>query len=475
MTRFCCDGTDRQQAEFPELKQMNHRYEKVSRKWMILGLVLCSFSLPGGWTFAQQDESRYWNAETDLAFEADPEYQRNHTLVVTPWNFAKKHAGIAYFVYQAPARIERFDLDNEQWLPVINLPELPTAFTVDDAGLYISFGRRTSRFNLDGANEVHLRNTAFDIYELFSWDTYLTMIYSDTYMTIDKQTGVIRQIFDGFYRLSSISVSSTRSMAFGRSNGSSPTDIAMFQLFPDGTLGTIEDSPYHGSYPFAEKTWLTPDEMYVLDNSGIVYNTADLTYAGSLGGGFDDLDFYGDQPVALRDQTFTLYTADMLDVSQYVTGIVPLGFFVNGERIYAFYEDEGVIQVEIIPLSLFAPPQPAPIVDPAGLAYVPDQILADKNGVVYLLSRDHQNLFRWSSGERRYLTSIPLVGTPDHMAYSEAHHALYLTYPGGPVRRIELDQSLVEATLFNASQTPLAVAAAGNHVFLCDPSGPWVS
>src|SRR6266508_3824620 len=67
------------------------------------------------------------------------------------WISSQERGGIAYFLFASPAKLERYALQSGTWLAPIALAATPTAFTVDADGLYISFGRSTSRFALDGS------------------------------------------------------------------------------------------------------------------------------------------------------------------------------------------------------------------------------------------------------------------------------------------------------------------------------------
>lgn len=56
-----------------------------------------------------------------------------------PWLDSQTHAGIVYFLFSDTPRIERYHLANQAWLNSIALPATPTAFTVDNDDLYVSF------------------------------------------------------------------------------------------------------------------------------------------------------------------------------------------------------------------------------------------------------------------------------------------------------------------------------------------------
>ncbi|HSH78260.1 MAG TPA: ELWxxDGT repeat protein, partial [Herpetosiphonaceae bacterium] len=400
---------------------------------------------------------------------------------VAPWIDSTESGGRAYFLFTSPARIERYDLNAQTWLPNITLAATPTAFTVDAEGLYISFGRRTSRFALDGTGETHLANTTDDARSLFTIGQFLYINHSlypyGKLLSVNKTSGALIDSKEYLYNvLNGVSVARSRGKLFARDSGISPSDIVQVILNSDGTLGAVTEGPYHGDYPDASKTFLFPGDARVVDDSGTVYNTADLTYNNSLAGRFDDIAFWGDQPIVLRGTTLIAYSNALLETGRYTLDVQARKIYVADDGVYSFFVDamRGV-EVTRTAISLLQPVQPGQPVDPNGLSYVPDSIFLGTDGVVYLLSRANLSVFRWSVAERRYLETIPLVEAPTHIAYSETSHRLYLAYSGGKITQIDLTGSTSEQGLVNSPQSPCGLATAGEYVFVCDPSGAWDS
>jgi uncharacterized protein YcfL len=184
-----------------------------------------------------------------LTAERDLEVQPSVPLLPTPWLARHESGGIVYFLYTTAARVERFDLASGSWLADIALPETPTAFWADADGLYVSFGRRTSRFALDGTGEAHLRNTGVDATGLFTVGDFLYIYAPDDLLSANKWTGALIDQEEYWYTMQGLSVAPTVGKAFARSVGVSPSDIVEVVLAPDGTLGQQDDSPYHGTTP----------------------------------------------------------------------------------------------------------------------------------------------------------------------------------------------------------------------------------
>ena len=76
-------------------------------------------------------------------------------------------------------------------------------------------------------------------------------------------------------------------------------------------------------------------------------------------------------------------------------------------------------------------------------------------------------LFRWSSSERRYLETIPLVTAPSRMVYSAANNALYLGYLERKVTKVPLDDSAPREEAFVTTPKPVGgMGIAGEFVYV---------
>jgi Thrombospondin type 3 repeat len=391
------------------------------------------------------------------------------------WLASSANDGIAYFLYD-DALLERYDLDAEAWLPPIALSGTPTGFAVDDDGIYVAFGRRVSRLSLDGQTEVPLENTTADVRFLATDGNLLFLFGSYTpILSVDKFSGDRLGSTDPFYSMIGISVSRSTNRLVGRSSNVSPSDIVSIGYDDAGVFSSQIDSPYHGDYPGASRTWMFPDGARVVDDSGIIYFTNDLRFSGALGGLIEDLAFYGELPIVLRGDTLYAYDNTFVEAGRLALDVAPSQIYVHGDTVYAFTGVEGATDVIAVPIADIGPVEPGLPIDATGLAYTPDQIVLGTDDIVYLLSSQHLSVFRWSVGEQRYLDAIPLAEAPESMAYSATNQALYLAYPSGRLTRIDVVALDGEHSFAQATGNPCGLATAGAYVFTCDPSGAWIS
>ncbi|MCP4902120.1 MAG: hypothetical protein GY906_34570 [bacterium] len=413
-----------------------------------------------------------------LHTEGDVQLQTSTSSATVPWIAAQESGGIIYFAYASPPEIKRYDLSLRVWLPAISLTEAPTAFSADEDGFYVSFGRRTSRFSLEGMGEYHLGNSNYDTIVLFTVGNVIYTHDGELVRSLDKITGAQLDSADYWYSMSGLSVAPTIGRVFGRTTNVSPSDIVGFELLDDGLLGDQEGSEYHGDYPGADRCYVFPGEGRVVDDAGSVYSTSDLSYVGSLGGRFDDLTFYGDLPVVLREEKLFSYSNTLVRTGSYAPGHVPLKIQVHAGHVVSFYEASSDLETVWIPLSLLTPQEPGNPADPNGLRYSPDSVIAGPDDEILLFSKLAVCLFRWSPAENRYLDTVALSQAPSYIAYSEQNRDVYLAYRSGEITRIHFNLDgtpSLEEQFALSPERPLGLAAAGEFLFVCDPADAWVS
>lgn len=395
---------------------------------------------------------------------------------------SQTHAGVTYVLMASPNEIRRYDLAARSFLPPLALTEGPTALLVDDSGIYVALGRQVTRRSLAGGAPTHLANASAPVRSLLAWNDFLYLVYPaypyGNFLSVDKASGIIRGTAQFTYdAYIGASMSATLGKIYGRDEGLSPDDIQMLTLNADGTFGTSVDSPYHGAYPGAAKTWCFPGGLKVADNAGIIYNAADLTFSGSFAGGVTDLAFIGDTlPVVLRNNEVIGFSQAVLETGRTtLASAAPQTLAVHGTNLFAFTSTATDTTVEIVPTARLNPPEPGAAIDPRGLAYVPDQTFMDRDGTVLLHSKNNLSLFRWSVGQRAYAATIPLTRTATHVAYSPDLHRVFLGQESGQISQIRLADGIREEPFAASPQRILGMASVGNRLMVCDAASPWVT
>jgi hypothetical protein len=377
-----------------------------------------------------------------------------------------------YFVHTFPSFIERFDLASETWLDEVNLKDIPTAFHVDEYGMYVGFGRRVANVETDGT-ERHLTNTNNEVSQIISDDNWLFILNGGDLLIVNKFTG--SRINEASLYTTGLSISPNRNRIYARTSGSSPSDILYYEYDPvTGQVIREQDSPYHGDYPSASQTYIEPADLRVFDDSGIGYSMDDLTYAGSLGDSFNDILFYEGNIILRRGQSLAAYSQHLRETGTHELTNESMGTALYEDVIFSFSEGEATWLIEKVNVADLNPAEPGEPLDPRGLDYPITDVQQGSDGTLYLLSSELFSIFRWSPVTQDYLETIPLVGKANYLAYAQTEDALILAYTDKKVTKLKLN-SLEEEHLFNSPQDPCGLSMAGDYIFLCDPSGAWVS
>jgi hypothetical protein len=395
--------------------------------------------------------------------------------------FSIRAADVYYFAFTGPNRIERYDLAARAWLPSIPLEAVASALWADKSGIYVAEQRALIRFALNGTGRTHVSNAGSVIRNVFSLGDVLVFGNSSgAFSSLNEKTGLFLANFDYRYSGAGFSVSPGLNRAFFRSTGVSPSDIHYVEIGADGKLVKGTDSPYHGAYPGASRTFVFPNGARVADDSGTVYSTDSLSYTNSLGGSFSDLAFYGqDIPVVLRGNKLQAYTNVLLEAGSFTLETAGLRVAVAGSDALVFTADATSLhglKIRAVPIAEFSEVVPGKKIEPSGLAYTPEEIFVDRDGGLLMFSKANLSLFRWSPAARGYVASLPLLGSPKFAAYSAKTHRAYFAYDTNLVREMDLNaETPTEKPLFNLPQAPTGLATAGEFIFAADPSGAWSS
>lgn len=354
----------------------------------------------------------------------------------------------AYLLRRSPSEIMRYDLSAQQWLPPLALTEIPSAFAVGTNHIYVASDRKIERLSLSGTDKTLVATAPDTVSALFLDGNLLIAnrssgLYSRFSSYSTSNNALIDTHEDYPHGMEGASHSASANRIFGRTAGISPSDIDTLTYDDSGNFQQQADSPYHGDYPSASRTWSWPDGSKVVDNSGTVYVGADLSYAGTLPHNITDVSFVGaDVPVVLRDGQVFAFNQALIETGRVSLALPARNITIRGDALFAFSEDPASptrVGVQPIALSSLSPVQPGTPVSPVGLEYTVTSSAVDDAGILYLLSKPNSSIFRWDLGTQKYLSTIPLPETGDSIVFSRAHNALILLGVERTLYRIPLD------------------------------------
>lgn len=398
-----------------------------------------------------------------------------------------EHDGIGYFLQVGDPGFARYDIQNEQWLPRLDLSNAtgsPSAAHIDDDGIYVAYGRAVYRYDLNGSSDTHLINANDNVHALHTDGDILFANHSaglyTRYISINKvDNQVVDTINDYLDTTYGTSIAPEQNRIYGRSRGTSPADITFVSYTDDGRFQQNGDSRYHGDYPSASQVWLFDDGQRLVDSSGTIYSTS-LNYLSSFQSQVVDVDFVGGEiPIVLSGPSLTAYGLNLLPAGSADLTYAATDLFVNDENAMAFSIDPTASQgwrVEIVSLTSLDTPEPGEPLNPDGLSFTPSRVELTNDGVALLFSPENLSVFRYDTITQSWGETIPLVDFPEFGTYSAETNTIYHAYSTGLLRKIDLNaDEPTEEVFATLPQAPLGLATAGEFLFAVDPSGAWVS
>jgi len=359
-------------------------------------------------------------------------------LPAAPWIDDEVHDGVVHFLFTHPARCGRYDLETKSWLPAITLPQTPAVFAINDDGIFVGFrSGLVSRFDHAGGSELPITVLDDEPAEMVISGDVLVVLHAnreDTH-TFSTWSGVALDVSDFyFYRKQGLAPAPE----LGRVFANVEYRPGYFEVGPYGQLGSQVYS-YSTTSLYTETTWLSPDSSYLVYDSGELFFSDDLEPLKDLGGAVDDLVFYGDVPVVLRNDRLIAYSPAFLRTGEVDPGVAARRIRVHGDEIAVFHLGVTGIEAVWVPVADLEPTPPGQPADPSGLAFSPEDAVVDDRGIVYLLSRTYQSVFRFSTDTGSFLETIPTAGRAEHVTYSPLDDRLFIGYDSGAVGVVELD------------------------------------
>jgi Thrombospondin type 3 repeat len=382
---------------------------------------------------------------------------------------------IVYLADSSSTSVARYSLETQSFLTPITLAQTPTAIHADSTGIYVSYGTSIVKLGLDGTGESQYRLVSQSILDIESTNQWLVLAGYSYLQVVSKSNGTLLSSSNLLYTSSDINLS-TDNQVFTTSNGISPADVYRIPLNAQAQIGLTVESPYHGSYSIGTNATPFPTQNRVVDSSGNVYNTIDLTHAGSLGGFYTSIGFWQGLPVVLRDDTLYSYNSALLETGSHAVNSGATDLIIYQDKVVLFGRNTpSNIQVQIVDVLDISPADPVAPIDPTNLQYTPDAWVLDSDGdTLYLLSKSHLNIFRWSIAQEAYLDSIPLANAPQQFAYDATNNRIYLSYNNGAINYIDLTTK-TEKVFANLGSYASAMVVAGHYVVAKGDTGAWGS
>lgn len=382
-----------------------------------------------------------------------------------------------WFVRKSSSRIERFDLESSSWLTPIDPgrePAHPSAAYADSTGLYLAIDRTVYRFALDGTGSTRLFATGAQVSKIHAdGDLLLISLLEGTtgagFLSYNKSTGTLINAFQSNYvALTDVDVSPGANRIIGSIGPNSGATVYSLRYSEEGRFS--DPLVTNGGTPGPARVWISPAGTHAVTSKGGVYDLVTNRWIGSAGNVINDVVFVSDSSfVALFGQKLTRFQNFMLPSKSVQIPFGGTSIQFHSQDVIVFGPDSfspSGQKTFFVPLSALGDEEPGQPINPVGFAYTPESVIRTGDNSVLLFDRESRSLFRWNQQTQTYGQTIPLVGDPLAITWSEATNTVYLLHASNRIRQINLNESAPRDRSFLSLQIPaISIVAAGR--FLC--------
>jgi hypothetical protein len=363
----------------------------------------------------------------------------------TAWSDWGRVGSVVYFFDRTAAKIRRYDMAAEAWLPDTTLTAgwLPAQFLATPEGIFIAYYLETdwntgwlARRSLDLQTEtvakdgVPRQSFLFQIGDLLYYSGLRTLNKS-TFAAGPTSEAPGIDFWDAVLEGSKpIYSAATKKLLSIRARVQVNSVAADGSLIPNLAEGV---SP---PYAIDRRSWLSPDGLTFWSETGNGFAVDDLHYVGSFGLPISDLIFLpGGAPVILRDDLLARQDGPGFTETARIR-LTKAGRIVQqqGDALFVFSNPAaagGVPGVEKVAVGDLQPAAARPAVDPVGERFSIDDAFIDAHGVIHLLDRLNGQLLRWNAMTGAFQQTIALRGRPNAMSYAPAIDRTVFAYGDG--------------------------------------------
>lgn len=373
---------------------------------------------------------------------------------------AKSHGDTIYVLVDQPPAIKRYSMAEAAFLADVPLKAIPKSFHVDASGIYVHLNTSQDpspneivKYDFAGGNETILGSGDYTGQYLQTTENRLVLVDGGKVAILDKTTGTLLDEQDLSTPMRAAIVTERKvTPAFNRifafSRGISPEDILYVDFDDAGKIfGTQVDSPQHGDFSVGIRLYVFPALDRVIDSYGNIYANSSLKRIGKIPLVFDDLVFWHDSPLVLKDGVVHAYSETRANAWEQTGSVTldtinrPTRLFIYNNTVFGLRDDPAnAIQFVSAFVQDLQPSSPA-ILDPTLSAWTPNTIFADRaRDTIYLVHTDTKNIFRWSVDQQQYLPTITPALYPTFVRYWPEKNQLILAYRDDQYTLLSPDQ-----------------------------------
>lgn len=389
------------------------------------------------------------------------------------WIDATESGGIAYFLFASPARIARYDLVQRMWLNSWTLPATPVAFARATDAWYVANATTVVKYDTTLANGTTLLTAPAPISQMGLIGEHLIVSCSGSYQwnyrSHDRNTGtLISQVNSTNGPVRAFNYNSTQRKVFGASSRQSGGELCALIVSPTGTVS----SPWPTTFPDPQvplaRTFSLNSETLLVSTSGLAIDIATGASLANFGRRLDDVvedgtgGYYG-----LRQGKAVRWDSSFRELASLPLDRVYQRAWLRGTTLLCFAQPTASGEnpvIRAVEVATLAAPVAAPAVDPHGLALYSPQVSTDGNDIVYLYSKVHRNVLRWSASQREFLGSVALTSSPNSVVVLPEAGSLLYEHTPNQIRRLPIVGSTSSAPFASSPGYARGLYSAGQFL-----------
>lgn len=303
-------------------------------------------------------------------------------------------AGVRYFLFSSPDKIERYDLASASYLSDVTLSDTPSHFSVYGSGAFVSHGAALYRYAFSDSSRQLVYTATSSITGVVVVNNHVAIAIGSTITVLDATSYTVTATQTYGRAGTSYSAIDALNAFYFRSSGVSPADVMRVVISANGNIGTYTDSPAHGDFPATANLTTLPLQQYVVDQTGVVYEGVALNYVGSLQKDINDTSSSAERIVVARPDRLDIFSPDLVLQSSYTPAQEARFIDLRDDDVVAFSVSDLSSTAFTIALTEFAEPQAIPPADPeSSLIRVSKTELNHDNGDLYLLDNSNNTVF----------------------------------------------------------------------------------
>jgi hypothetical protein len=376
---------------------------------------------------------------------------------------------IVYFLFAAPNKIVRYDLNSNEFLAKISLAKIPTAFHVGETKIYTSYGKDLTQSDISGNSSSSIFQAVNEIRNLTLLGNYLYSVNSDNRINIistDTHTEIENRYYSS--NATDLIASPTQQSIFSVENYTyTPRKVT---LDNSGTITHRIHSELRSSSPHPSNVYLHPSENNIYTDKGFIYSTDDLSFRGTLTGSFTDMTFLDNRPIVIRENNVFIYSDNNLDSKSFILDHMPSHVAAKDQIITSFVTTSSLVSAHQTNIDQLVKPTATPTKNPATSVYQTDLITTNEDNIVYLVDKENLAIHRRKAEEKEFASSWGLVEAPNWITYSASHKRLYLGYESGKITYFDTTKTgdTEEVHFISLTNAIRALVSAGDYLFAKD-------